>query len=392
MPARQHPEPTSLSKPTYWFNPTIGKHERRAADAAQQVQANDVGEAETPPAQANSPDAEDDDAEAEAQITRENRRTRTKEEVLMTRPEVRILDLHTKNPMVSYKDQIYSCSWAENIGTELLFTPHDDSSSLPILKALPGDVDLLAASSARLVSTAVKAERKDGVAAPIPEERPRVSLQSVNHFLAKKVGSRASPARRAQGKFLDSLIKMKLDKGETDRVTIIAQKRRTPREWKEDLRKRRNKERIKLRKDVRQGNGLEAELAKERLWEMEQEDEKMGKDEEKVSPEPEMKKRRVRTSILGGKGHQEGLDSPGPKGKGKEPMVMDGPALSDGMSPGAFGYEYDYDALTPEIPVFYGNEEGYQGQFNDQSSQLNDADADADAEGEEDDTQMYGGI
>jgi hypothetical protein len=368
----------------------VSRNQRRAADTTRASKTKEDSEPESPSAEVDSPDAEDDDADAEAQIMREN--DQSEADMPVPKSDVCIIDLHTKNPLVSYNNQIYSCKWAENIGTELLFTPHDGENPLPSLKTLPGDVDLLAASSARLVSTAVKLEKKEGVT-KLPV-RPEVDISKINPILSKKLGVRMGPLRREQGQFLDSLIKMKVDKGEQDRVTVIAQKRQTPQEWKEDLRKKRNRERVKLRKDVREGNRLEAELAKERLWEMEQEDEKMDK---MVIPEPEKRCRNVakgEQKPVGRKRNREGLGNNGLRlpargSKGKGVMIVDSPMQSEGMSLEGFGY--GYDAPTPEIPVYYGDEmfqDEYQAQFNGQYDGLHEEDA----EGEEDDTQMYGGI
>lgn len=355
----------------------------------QEVNAKEDSDADIPPA---SPDAEDDDADVEAQIIRES--GQSKADVLVPKADIRIIDFHTKNPLVSYNNTMYSCKWAENIGTELLFTPHDDTNPLPSLKSLPGDIDLLAASSIRLVSQPINIHKKEGLATPARQPRPEVDMKKLNPALSRKVGGRAPLVRKGQGHFLDSLIKMKIDKGESDRVTVKAKKRQTPFEWKEDLRKRRNRDRVRLRKEVREGNRWEAEAAKERLWEMEQEDEEL---ESMVIPEPEKRQRNTANGqkSTGRPRNREGLGNSGlklpPRGtKGKGVMVVDNQMHSEGMLPG--GFEYGYDAPTPGIPVFYGDEEmyddHYQGPYDIQYDGLHEEDAD----GEEDDTHMYGGL
>ena len=357
----------------------------------QEVNAKEDSDADIPPTQPKSPDADDNDVDVEAQIIRES--GQSKADVLVPKSDIRIIDLHTKNPLVSYNNLIYSCKWAENIGTELLFTAHDDANPLPSLKTLPGDVDLLAASSARLVSQPMKIDKKDGFTAPGQKTRPEVNLRKINPALSKRIGKQAPPIRKGQGQFLDSLIKLKVDKGESDRVTVKVQKRQMPHEWKEDLRKQRNRERVKLRKEVRLGKRWEAEAAKERLWEMEQEDEKIGK---LVIPEPEKRQRNAANGqqSAGRKRHREGLGNSGMKlpargTKGKGVMVVDSQVQSEGMSPEGFGY--GYDAPTP-IPVFYGDEEVYDDQYQGQYDAQYDGLHEEDADGEEDDTQMYDGL
>jgi hypothetical protein len=74
---------------------------------------------------------------------------------------VQILDLHTPNPIVSYQNHIYTCRWAANIGTELLFAKAAaaEHAQHPALYAT-ADFALLAASSVRLVSTPAQLVRK----------------------------------------------------------------------------------------------------------------------------------------------------------------------------------------------------------------------------------------
>jgi len=357
--------------------------------------ANEDGEPESPAAQVQSSDDEDKEGNREQARRKKKGAAQLNAETANAGAEVRIIDLHTNNPLVSYKNQIYSCKWAENIGTELLFTPHDDNNPLPNLKTLPGDVDLLAASSARLVSTKAELQRKDGA----PEQshpRPEVDFSSLHPVLARKVGKRAAPVRKEQGAFLDSLIKIKRDKGEEDHVTVIAQKRQTPQEWKEDLRKKRNRERVALKKTIREGKSWElgVELARERLFEMEREDERLEKLVIPERPAPKKRAGRKPKEFIGGGGLR--LGQRGAKGKGVEGMVGDSVVGDESMmgSPGGRndeGHEFGYDEESPQIEVFYGDEDmgdgGYQGHFNGRYDGLHDEDAEGE---EDDDTQMFG--
>lgn len=389
-PPLEHPEPViKPTHPTYWFNSTLAKFRRVPEDTARKFGADEDGEPEAMRAGQADSDV-DDDAEENHQQTREKKDDVAQQGTANANAEVSIMDLHTNNPLVSYKNQTYSCKWAENIGTELLFTPHDDENPLPSLKTLPGDVDLLAASSARLISTPAVLQRKDGLSDQ-PRRRPEVDFNTLHPVLAKKVGRRAAPVRQEQGAFLDSLIKIKRDKGEEDRVTVIAQKRQTPSEWKEELRKKRNRERTALKKTIREGKPLDlsVELARERLFEMEREDERLNQLVIPERPAVKYQKRAGRKpkEFTGGGGLRLG-----PKGKGKGVEGMVGSSVvGDGSmmgSPSAGrndeGFEFGYEGGSPQIEVFYGDEDmrfngGYDGLH------------DEDAEGEEDDdTVMYG--
>lgn len=186
---------------------------------------------------------------------------------------VQILDLHTESPWVSYRGQTFSCEWASNIGTELLFTPHDDDSRLPVLRALPGGVDLLAASSCRLLSTSITLEPKFSA-----RSRMTTALPSrANTAMSIPVGPAASQKRKDQARFLEGLMSIKRAKGEEDEVTVIAQKRQLNNKWKLIWKKSRQAERKKLTEFIRiKANASyaqeEVERAKQRLSEMDKED------------------------------------------------------------------------------------------------------------------------
>lgn len=184
--------------------------------------------------------------------------------------EIQIMDLHADNPLVSYGGRIFSCQWAENIGTELLFTKRDDQDPLPSIRTLPGNVDLLAASSARLISRPMKVEHKSKRAdAELKHRLERPSDFSIN------VGVRAGPKRRDQARFLESLIDIKESKGEKDLLTVFSQKRKSTDMWRKQLRQERDEERKGLFKTLREGDMPQLVEARKRLAEMEQEDERL---------------------------------------------------------------------------------------------------------------------
>lgn len=183
-------------------------------------------------------------------------------------PKVQILDLHTENPVVSYNGSLFSCQWASNIGTELLFTSRDRNNHLPALRHLPKDVDLLAASSIRLISKPVDAQ-------PRFAHRPKLATSDVwvDPSISIPVGKGASDQRKDQARFLERLTEIKEIKGETDEVTINARKRNNRIGLKAQWDKKRNQEMTSLKRIVAaRRNSGEVEKARERLRVMEEED------------------------------------------------------------------------------------------------------------------------
>ncbi|KAI3332910.1 hypothetical protein F4824DRAFT_474109 [Ustulina deusta] len=129
---------------------------------------------------------------------------------------VQILDLHSENPIISYKGRVFSGQWCENTTTELLLTRHDEDSSLPVLRHLGDGVDLLAASSSRIKVTEQKFKPKVS-----ERERQRASAH-LPQTIIPPVDPKASQERTDQRNFLADLIAIKRRKGETDDVTVIA--------------------------------------------------------------------------------------------------------------------------------------------------------------------------
>lgn len=129
---------------------------------------------------------------------------------------VQILDLHSENPIISYKGRVFSGQWCENITTELLLMRHDEESDLPVLRHLGDGVDLLAASSSRINVTEQKLRPKDS-----ERERQRASAH-LPQTVIPPVDPKASQERTDQRNFLADLIALKRRKGEVDDVTVIA--------------------------------------------------------------------------------------------------------------------------------------------------------------------------
>ncbi|KAI1088656.1 hypothetical protein F5B19DRAFT_410344 [Rostrohypoxylon terebratum] len=135
--------------------------------------------------------------------------------------QVQIVEPHSQHPMISYRGRIYSGVWSENVGTEFLLTRRDDSdASVPALRHLDHDVDLLAASSARITVKEVRLKPKDDDAGDALN-RQRGAPQAPSS-LVPPAERWASAERIDQGNFLARLIALKREKGETDEVTVVA--------------------------------------------------------------------------------------------------------------------------------------------------------------------------
>lgn len=136
---------------------------------------------------------------------------------------LQILGLHTLNPIVSYQNQVFSCSWAEQIGTELFFTRPDELiTTITTTGAAENDLeplargkdfDLIAATSAKILG------RKANL---ISSSEPSTTTPSTSTSNLPKSSMSSNQAR-----FLDRLSSVKQAKGETDTVRTVYSMRRT---------------------------------------------------------------------------------------------------------------------------------------------------------------------
>jgi hypothetical protein len=304
-------------------------------------------------------------------------------------PRVQILDLHSKNPVVSYDGHIYTCQWVSNIGTELLFTRHNPDNPLPSLRTLPGNVDLLAASSARIISTSVELHPKEQSA--IHPWTSRVSGKVPD--LAIPVGRGASIQRKDQARFLERLMDVKEEKGEDDPVTVYAHSRKTNWKWNEQFGKKQSAEKVKLQKVVKRG-GKAAKLARERVAAIE-------KAEARRKEQVVAKNRRGPES---GKKRGSVYENPSKPKRGRPSKRGLGaltvtPELHTPTNSGTPGYEVE--SVAASTPQRFESEEREDSQMGDEEmeegesggEELYDADDlyNEDAPGEDDDTHMYEG-
>ncbi|KAI9045097.1 TFIIIC subunit 6 family protein [Aspergillus affinis] len=130
---------------------------------------------------------------------------------------VQILGLHTPNPIVSYRNQIFNCAWADQIGTELLFAPPEVDAGLePVTPTNPlrrgKDFDLIAANSVKILGRKANLISSTGPPPPV-EPLDTEAAPDADPATARKTGVLSNQAR-----FLERLQSIKQAKGETDTI------------------------------------------------------------------------------------------------------------------------------------------------------------------------------
>lgn len=129
--------------------------------------------------------------------------------------DIQILDLHSKRPIIAYKGRTFEGQWAEIIGTEAIFANRDSENTLPVLRKLDGNVDLLGASASRILTSAYTLKPR------ISKEDPLAAIRE-EWNIRIPVGKDKTGERGQQTRFLENLMALKKKKGETDQVTVYA--------------------------------------------------------------------------------------------------------------------------------------------------------------------------
>ncbi|KAJ9264960.1 hypothetical protein DTO212C5_869 [Paecilomyces variotii] len=145
---------------------------------------------------------------------------------------LQLLDLAGTNPIVSYQNQVFSCSWTDMIGTELLFTapePQTEPSELTFVKQ-EKEFDLLAVNSVKLVgqkatlvtSSGMKAAQSVSADHSAVTQAPEVQQQRPRTIVPK------TARQTDQAIFLERLMNAKQAKNEKDIVRTVFGTRRGP--------------------------------------------------------------------------------------------------------------------------------------------------------------------
>lgn len=144
---------------------------------------------------------------------------------------IQMLDLHSANPIVSYQNQIYSCEWTSTIGTDLLLTTPDSDFPHPVLREAPG-ISVIAATGIKLLARPVQLDSRRNVSiqaepqnqTPAPENPTQAEESPQSTAIKIPPNLAPSRARLDQANFLERLIAAKAARGETDQVTVFAQR------------------------------------------------------------------------------------------------------------------------------------------------------------------------
>lgn len=144
---------------------------------------------------------------------------------------IQILDLHTSNPIVSYYNQMFSCSWADQIGTELVFASPDsepESNQHPQPLHRGPSYELIAANSVKILGR--KAQLASSAGSGLAQDLNFLNAGSAEPMSSQSAETLGVPRRPAvpshQAQFLNKLQQIKTAKGETDLVRTVMSTRR----------------------------------------------------------------------------------------------------------------------------------------------------------------------
>jgi hypothetical protein len=144
---------------------------------------------------------------------------------------LRVTGLHTPNPLLEYNGQLLSCQWAATLGTDFFFAAPDARDGVAPLRELPGDVDLLATSSAKLIARKATLRPADHVVEDfVPAEGPLgangddgdVLMQDAEEGAA--VAQDAAQPSAAPSSFLARLNAAKVRRGDATQLTVSSSK------------------------------------------------------------------------------------------------------------------------------------------------------------------------
>lgn len=164
-----------------------------------------------------------------------------------TSDRIQVLGLHTTNPIVSYQNQIFSCSWADLIGTELLFThpehggitsiPHQHRHHHPLRR--DKNFDLIAANSVKVLGRRANLISSSGAGpGPASQENSTNTTALLSGLHSTEEAETQAQAQAAaapppqdfphkpttqtnQARFLERLMNLKQAQGETDTVRTV---------------------------------------------------------------------------------------------------------------------------------------------------------------------------
>lgn len=140
---------------------------------------------------------------------------------------IQFLDLHTGNPIVSFKGDAYSCAWTDMIGTNMFFSqPKETPLYDPEIST--NDFDMIGISQIKLVGNPIKVTSipQDAAASttktPTRNEASATPLQSGKSLgTIRRSNAKVNADLRKQANFLEQLMNIKKNRGEHDNVHVV---------------------------------------------------------------------------------------------------------------------------------------------------------------------------
>ncbi|PCH02754.1 Transcription factor TFIIIC, tau55-related [Penicillium occitanis (nom. inval.)] len=131
---------------------------------------------------------------------------------------IQIMELHSRNPYISYRGHIFSCEWADMIGTDMHFVRREDSEPDPTYLKHTEGYSLIAANPIKIIG-----------------RRAHFAFPSVTANESNATEPMSAPAailaenRSSQVRFLQKLMDIKREKGETDMLRMTYGSKRNQR-------------------------------------------------------------------------------------------------------------------------------------------------------------------
>lgn len=148
--------------------------------------------------------------------------------------QIQILDLHTSNPLISYRGQTYSCNWGSTLGTDVLITaapPEVDTSYDPPIEG-PRKAELLGLSTMRLTAKPVNVKMNAPTTRIMGGTAEEDTVGGSGEVRGRGghgnglegstgVGFEGLRGNERQAAFLERLAEIKRAKGEGDMVPMV---------------------------------------------------------------------------------------------------------------------------------------------------------------------------
>lgn len=169
---------------------------------------------------------------------------------------VQIIDLHTTNPLVKFGDEIFSCYWSTDLGTQVHIA---QAGEITKPRRAGTVLDIVGTSQTRLIGKPISLKPRDDVETAEPQEEDRQTTNLIDirgdsesqtddpsQYSTPQPGQGIEIPRdmctnrdeREQATFLERLSAAKLKKGEQDAVPILGIRTYDPPRNMDEIRQR----------------------------------------------------------------------------------------------------------------------------------------------------------